>query len=591
MKKFVSIALILSVMTAAAFVFAKISARPAGFEQAEDFPRDALIYVQIQDLPALIKLWNDSELRRKYLESDNFDDFESNHLAMKLAERAAEIGTATEIFPDLGLASSLSENKAALAVYEVGKMEFVFIAPMSEEKILASKLFQMQSGFEEISLDDETAVYSREIEIDRARQRQKILFANFRGRLILATSEKYFLQTLDNIKGKTPKNRLAGDPLFARLAEKAEPNLVTLWLNHEKLNNDWYFKHYWLMSGPENLKELRAGMFDLEIQDKKAVERRVFFTAATKTPARIKPSTANRLNALIPADVPFGRIETAARTDFDETAAEILFDARNEPEKNTAAPAKKDYYFRDWKKSYSYSELDRDFSEQIDETDDAEILPEKSPVRSASDLKNIIEAAAPEASVRIFSPQTPPAPLFFENRQALVVALRNPARLNRPALETALSEMAQRQFTVSDQTGALVWTDFAAPGVAGRQLAMPGLGRKIFYAVRQDELILANGEELLKEISASKPPAADFAETFDKYTVIRPRKGRAAFHWVFRTLENDPEYSTDGSKFFTKNIGGLLDVISGVEQIEIKQTSAPNFLFEEIAFVLKEKPD
>src|SRR5262245_33249986 len=148
-KKVLSIALILSVLSAAFLVYAKIAARAEDFKQAEDFPRDALIYVQIRDLPALIKLWNDSDLRRKYLESAKFKNFQSNHLALKLAERAGEIDFGLGVFPDLGFASTLSETSAAMAVYDIGRMEFVFVAPMSEEKILASKLFQMQTDFEE----------------------------------------------------------------------------------------------------------------------------------------------------------------------------------------------------------------------------------------------------------------------------------------------------------------------------------------------------------------------------------------------------------------------------------------------------------
>src|SRR5215204_5091047 len=267
MKKILFIAFVLSAL-AAAFVYAGFSSKAENFKPAEDFPRDALVYVQVRDLPAIIKLWNDSELRRKYFESQNSADFQSNHLALKLAGRAAEINLGLGIFPDLSFASSLSENKAALAVYDIGKMEFVFIAPMSEEKILASGLFKIQTGFEQIELDDEITVYSKEIDVDRHRQRQKVLFASFRGRLVLATSEKYFLQTLDNIKGKTPKNRLSNEPLFKRIAEKTKPNLATVWLNQQKLNDDWYFKHYWLMSETECLKNLRAGMFDFEVDDK-----------------------------------------------------------------------------------------------------------------------------------------------------------------------------------------------------------------------------------------------------------------------------------------------------------------------------------
>jgi hypothetical protein len=593
MKKFLSIALILSVLSAALLVYAQISSEKGKFKQAEDFPRGALIYVQIQDLPALIKLWNESELRRKYLESANFDEFQNRHLALKLAERAYEIKDAVGIFPDLDFASGLSENSAALAVYDIGKMEFVFIAPMSEEKILASKLFELGADFEEIRLDDETSVYTKEIEIDRGRQVQKILYANFRGRLILATSEKYFLQTLDNIRGKTPKNRLSNEPLFSQLAEKTNPNLATVWLNQQKLNDDWYFKHYWLMSEAENLKNLRAGMFDFEIEDKKVIERRVFLTAESKPSGKINAETANRVGNLIPENIPFYKIEPAEKVSLDESVSDGLFDVNNNSETSGSVQKKEDYYFNDWEKSYSYSNLDRDFSEPINETEDDEILPDRITDKSSDDLTKIIGAANPNASLKLFSPQNLPSPLFFENRKALIFSLQNPSNLNRKELENALSKQAQNLFTVGNQKSEFVWTDFSLENSVARQLTMPSLGWKIFYVLRQNELIFSNNEDLLKSILQAKNSAPKFAETFEKFTVINLENGRETFDEVFKTLQYDDENSDypSGGKLFTGNIGSLLDVVSDVERIEIKQTSEQKFLFEEIDFVLKDKPE
>ena len=42
------------------------------FAPAGDFPRGALVYVQIEDLPALIKLWNESEIKKKLSRKSKF---------------------------------------------------------------------------------------------------------------------------------------------------------------------------------------------------------------------------------------------------------------------------------------------------------------------------------------------------------------------------------------------------------------------------------------------------------------------------------------------------------------------------------------
>ncbi len=587
MKKYLCIAMVLTIVLTV--IFAKVSSKSEKFKQAEDFPRDALIYIQIQDLPALIKLWNDSELRRKYLESANFVDFQRRHLALKLAARASEISEAVNIFPDLSFFSGISETSAAIGVYDIGKMEFVLIAPMTDEKFLASKLFQIQTDFDEIKIDDETTVFSKEIEVDRGRQTQKILFTSFRGRLILATSEKYFLQTLSNIKGKFTKNRLTNDSAFTRLAAKTDPQLATVWLDQQKLNNDWYFRQYWLMSEIEDLKNLRSAMFDFAILETKLVEKRVFLTTEKAAPNKIKPAEITRISALIPDNVPFYEIESAEKINLDDLVGDVLFDKKNESNQNVNVQTKEVYSFDDWGKSYSYSYLDNDFDKKINETKDKIDLPDKNSEKTNNELSRVIIAAAPSFSVKLFSPKTLPPPLFFDNRKAIIFSLLKPADLNRANLESTISNKLRDYLTVNTQKTDFVWTDLELNGIAVRQLILPALGRKIFYVFKQSKLIFSNNENFLIEIFSDHKNPPTFDENLEKFTVIKINDGRDVFDDVFQTLETDENNSgyVGANEFFSNNIGSLLDLAADVERIEIKKTSAQNFLYEEIDFFLK----
>jgi hypothetical protein len=574
-------------ISVSAIIYAKITPKPDDFKQAEDFPRDALIYIQIRDLPLLINLWNESNLKENYLESDNFGEFENNHLALKLAERAQEISSSVRFFTDLDILATISENKAALAVYDVGKIEFVFIAPMSEKKILASSFYTNSSIFEEIKLDDGTVVHTLETEVDRKRQTQKILFTNFRGRFILATTEKYFLQTLENIKGKTPKNRLSETPNFKQLAHKTTPNLATVWLDQTKLNDDWYFKHYWLMSGGEELKNLRAGMFDFEIQTDKLVEKRVFLTNSEKSARNIEPDIANHLNKLIPENVPFYQIQTAETANTAELISETLFDNRSSDEAEKTENPRKNYYFDDWGKSYSYNSLDSDFDEQIDQADDkiSNLLPKNQNILNEN-LAKVISEAQPIASAKMFSPQSLSAPLFFDNRRALIISLQNRANLSSEMLEKSLVETAINYLTVGNLNADFEWKDLQTTELKARQLKMPSLGWSVFYAFKNNELIFSNSEELLKEIVAANNNRAKFDGSFSEFSTINLIERQAAFDDIFGQIANAEDTKTSDD-FFAGNIASLLDVISDVEKIEIKRNSEQNYLFEEIDFILK----
>ncbi|HEX9961656.1 MAG TPA: hypothetical protein VGB00_12020, partial [Pyrinomonadaceae bacterium] len=279
LKVFITILLV----SLAAFI-AVSQIKSEAFAPAGDFPREALVYVQISDLPALARLWNESKFKEKYLASDNFGDFKNRHLGLKLASRWEEFNEATGFSIDLESVAGLAQNKAAIALYDIGKLEFVFIAPVPEEVFAASKFVRNQSNFEAETLDDGTIVYRKAVEADRGRQKQELIFTGAKGRFILATSEKLLAQTLNNINGKASKNRLIDEPSFKALSEKTASGAATVWVNQAALNKDYYFKCYWLMSDVESLKNIRAGIFDFSIEEGKLIERRKFLLNQAPNP-------------------------------------------------------------------------------------------------------------------------------------------------------------------------------------------------------------------------------------------------------------------------------------------------------------------
>jgi hypothetical protein len=234
LKIFIAILLV----SAAAFI-AVSQIRSEAFAPAGDFPREALVYVQISDLPAFIRLWNESKFKEKYLASDNFEDLKNRHLGLKLASRWEEFNAASGFPIDLETVSELAQNKAAIALYDIGKLEFVFITPVSDELFAASRFVQNQTNFEAETLGDGTIIYRKNVEADRGRQKQELIFTNVKGRFVLATSEKLLAQTLSNIEGKSAKNHLLDEPSFKALSEKTAPQTATVWVNQAALNKDY----------------------------------------------------------------------------------------------------------------------------------------------------------------------------------------------------------------------------------------------------------------------------------------------------------------------------------------------------------------
>ncbi len=397
--------LLVLLFLSAVFAYAKINSANEAFSQAKDFPEGALVYAQFQDLPALLQLWDESEIKQKYLESTNFNEFENEHLAMKLLSRLNEFEVESNFPLDVSAVLSVSETKAAIAVYDIGRLEFVFVAPLSEEKIMASQFFLNKSVFEENTLNDKTFFYSKNVASDRGRQRQKLLIAFVKSRFVLATDEVKFFKTLAIIKGKAKEKNLFDAPEFKTLSQKTEPHQATIWVDQRRLNDDWYFKNYWAFKNLENLKKIRAGIFDFEIQENKLIERRKFLLngkVANKT--KIPANEINALQKFIPEDVPHFKFQIVDNLN-GSTAKEIRktlldgFSAFERKSKNTKSSGNfysEFFYSNSSNFESEINEIDEDFElNEVDLRNESEIIRQ---------LNQIIGAANPQTSASLISP-------------------------------------------------------------------------------------------------------------------------------------------------------------------------------------------
>jgi hypothetical protein len=613
------IAAILLVICAGLIVSAKSTA-PTPFALADNFPRGAAVYLQFKDLPALIKQWNGSDLKQQLFASTNYQQFLHRHLAIKIAARWNEFNSALGFDLDADAINSSVDNRAAVALYDIGRLDFIFIIPLSEEKIAASKFFQQKDHFEETELDDGTVFYSIDVDADRGRQKQKIEFAAQNGLLVVATNEQIFLRALSNINGKNRQDRLSADPNFQQLSSQMKPHFATAWVDQTKLNSDWYFRHYWVMRNIENLADMRAGMFDLELQDGKWIEHREFLING-KAPAAqsISAQDARRIAELIPPDLPYWKLAA------DNSGAAIANLARNtlfngDPASDAKKGGGKRQYYDggDFSRDEDYSSddsdnyvyLSRDYNLTIDNARDAGIdndagfddseLREQAERKFAARLQQIIAPAGPRLTVRAESLNSIAGPLFAEDRKAAIISLRAPGQLNRQALESAIGELAGAQLMLVGANVNLQWAN--SNDGKFRELILPLLNSRVCYGIKGQELIIANNFELLGSILTDKRSSRAVeinSDNLSDLTVIKFDQGEAAFAQIFSKLDGqqieDYWRSHSGKKndghseeFFSGNIASLLSVASSINEIEIVRNARPGRLHEDIVFSLKQ---
>ncbi len=574
---------VFAIIAAALLVVSRTKNEP--FAPAGDFPRGALIYAQINDLPAFVKLWNESKFKNKYLESENFKGFQNRHLGRKLASRRAEFNEAVGFSIDLETAANLTETRAAIAVYDIGKLEFVFIAPISAEFFAATKFFQNRSNFTEEALADGTNIYRVKVEADRGRQNQELIFANKNGRFVLATSEKLLWQTLKNIEGGKDANRLSGEPAFAELSGKIEPRTVAVWINQTALNDDYYFRRYWLMSPIGELENIRAGLFDFEIQEKKIIERRKFILNKKVAIPSFNNAEAAELLSYTPENIPFYRLRSAAPAAVDEAFENTIFPPQKDAGK--AAENQPDYYYSsldddDYYYNNNYDSLSGRYDETISENDDAETIANPT---AETDFSKFLHSAAPRRILTFTEPEVLSAPLFAKFNRAALLDLAAPDKFDRQTFEAEIARRFAAQLMIPAPDAKLKWESKTENDSLRRVLKLPATGIEVCYETRGEILILTNDEEFLRKISARQNlvKSANYETPMTALTVINLNQRTEAYDSIFAEL-NKNEAAED---FFAVNVKSLLDSISEVGSIEIRENYSGNLFEQELIMNIK----
>ena len=612
-------AILLSVALASLLAYAKaLRAGRGQYELADDCPRGALVYAQASDLPALLRLWDDSRLKERYLASTNFRQFESGHVGIKLAARAQEFADALGFTLDAAALVEATEKKAAVAVYDIGRMEFVFVARAGEEKVLAARFFQNKDDFEETELPDGSVYYSRDVEADRGRQKQKILFAFARGRFVLATGEQLMLRTLANINNRSRSDRLSDDPSFRTLSREVVPHFAAVWVDQLKLNGDYYFKHYWAMGDASAMKGVRAGLFDFEMRGGSWLERREFLIEGMRRRvAALSPRDVQELTAAIPRDAVYARLRVLGEDDgvASSLIRNTILDRTPEDEAGGARSSARLHEEFDpvaeggagdsWGEDYSY--LNDDYDEAVDDTsDDEEGEVNKGGVDSDGEavagLEQVVARARPSRGALAESPLTRDGPLFVEFRRLAILSLDNPGGLDRRALEEALTSLVVGRLTVAGAGAGLSWADAGEGARRRRELELPMLGWKLCYALKGRNLFVSNDTAFLDDALAGdvekQRRLTDTRFAPDDLTVIRLDRKREAFDGVFEKLDaggvsdywasrgRDASKGEASEEFFSGNVASLLDVASSVSRVEIRRRSTPGRLHEEVEMLM-----
>jgi hypothetical protein len=552
---------------------------------ASVMPRGAIVYVQAADLGALMKTWLASTIRTKFYDSASFTAFQKSHAYLKIQDRIKDFETAIGIRIDEKRLAELAGRASAVSIYEIGKLEMVFVTEIPRARAVISSLFKQAPQFTERSADG-ASYYVRDVTTDGGRLNQQFCFAYTEGKLVITTTEGLMIRALANAKS-TGVDSMGPEVLgLAEQSKDFSAHDVTMWLDQARLNQNRYFDNYWIHQNADELANIESALVDLRNTREALLEQRWFKVGSKASAPNVTAETisADQLASFMrftPASAQLVRNYPVVGLEGLSRAVEstLFGNLPNESWSPSEAPDRT-RASRNEGESYRnerYSRLDSRFDVDVDDeqapkrgkTSDDQPKENKSKEPATHDFANrisaILSSVTSTSHCLLERSRVDAGKPFVRFERGIVVQLRPEAAINREALETAIVDELRTRYVIAGTQPRLLWQDDGSVRFVAQALLEQGAA----YSVSGNYLVLASSKEFINDIlqaaRSGNPSAEKPAASADFVAVIRVSDAKVAFDTLMSKLDgkgagksNRGKDEEGEIKFFSDNLSSLV---------------------------------
>jgi len=261
------------------------------------FPAGAALYLEAKDFGALLADWNGSAEKRDWLASANYDAFSRSQLFLKLEDAQTQFAAAAGVPPDYSLLTSVAGANSAIAMYDIGKLEFLYITHLPSARAMNTSLWKTRGTYQTRHAGN-TDYFVKE---DKPSHRVAA-FAYAGDSLLLATKQELIAGALQ-LMAREAVPSIASEVWFASSVQAATPgtNIVRLVYNMASLTRSYAFRSHWVQGNVPDLRQFSSGLADLERAGGEIRERRVLLRTAPEDAVEDETATGQVL-AAIPDD-------------------------------------------------------------------------------------------------------------------------------------------------------------------------------------------------------------------------------------------------------------------------------------------------
>jgi len=519
-------------------------------------PPGAVLYLEARNFSGLLEEWNRSQEKGEWVRSANHEVFSKSRLFLRLKEASDQFAVAAGLPPDMNFVAQLAGEQSGLALYDIGKLQFLYVTRIEAGKAEQSALFLQRSKLETRSAGGVTFYYSKNAEHER-----EVAFAMSGGYLLLATREDLMAGALERLVGSKEPSLESEAWWTSALQGVGRAGDLRLVLNLEKIVPSPYFRSYWIQKNITDMKAYRASVSDLYLSPREYREERVLVRMdehAGDRSADAGSAAAGQLAQWIPADA--GSYQVVASPSAD-ACLDLL-------ESKLLAP-------------HTGPEAASQFAPQVQLTSGvtggagaldtridhppAEVRPETA---ASAALQALLAQNPVQAALTVESTDFEKDGVFVRIHTAVVLA--GSAEWNEAAVESALAEYVRPMLSASGLGTA--WQKKA--GYA----ELDGLS-PLAASVRGKVLIVSDDPRLLGEIASNAKQTAK-AEPAVLIAGFNHASERSRYLRLTAALDKQAgkgEAVPDRTpSFFSENLGSLSTVLSRVssERIVVHDSGA-----------------
>src|SRR4029077_17695774 len=222
-------------------------------------PEGPLLYIEAKDFSSLLKDWSASAEHRQWIKSDDYRGVSNSRLFLRLGQASDQFAAAAGLPPDMQFLADAAGQESAVAVYEIGNLEFLYITRLSSGTFLQSRLWQARSKFQPRTAGGKP-VYARTDE----QSGRVVAFAVADDYLVLGTREDLVAGALELMSGSKGRNlHQEGWYTQALAATSAAPGDLRMVMNMEKLSVTPHFRTYWIQNNITEMQSYLSAISDL----------------------------------------------------------------------------------------------------------------------------------------------------------------------------------------------------------------------------------------------------------------------------------------------------------------------------------------